>query len=412
MNQSNIERTAMEAQDTQTESSNPTSTGEQQRAGTSARGLVCLGLAAMVIAALVIWSGISSRLNASSALTVETSKLAVPSFSVIAPKTIPGAQEVALPGNVQAFIDTPVWARSSGYLKAWYVDIGGHVKQGQLLGEIVAPEVDEQLKQARAQLETAQANLKLSQVTAERYTDLFKSDSVAKQDVDNAVQGEAARQADVSSAQANVSRLEQLVSFEKVEAPFSGIVTARNVDVGALINQGASTTGKELFHVASIDTLRTYVSVPEMYSQAAKPGVQAYLTLSEFPGRKFSGKVVRNANAIDEASRTLLVEVDVNNPTGELLPGSFVSVHLKLPSTIPAVTVPSNTLLFRSEGLRVVRVIGSKTNLTPVILGRDFGDSVELVSGVSPSDRVVVNPSDSVANGQTVDIANQDSSIK
>ncbi len=289
-------------------------------------------------------------------------------------------------------------------LKTWYVDIGGHVKKGQLLAEIETPEVDSQLLQARAQLQTAEANLKLSEVTADRYTDLFKTDSVAKQDVDNAVQGEAAKKADVASAQANVSRLEQLVAYEKVEAPFSGILTARNIDVGGLVNQGANTPGKELFHVASIDTLRIYASVPEMYSQAAKPGVQAYLTLNEFPGRKFFGKVVRNANAIDQASRTLNVEVDVANPTGELLPGSYVSVHLKLPSNIPAVTVPSNTLLFRKEGLQVVRVVDGKAELVPVIMGRDFGDSVELVSGIHPNDKVVINPSDSVTNGQKVEI--------
>jgi RND family efflux transporter MFP subunit len=376
-----------------------------KRTGASVGGLSLVALVAVVIFAVIIWSGIASRAQAGSTLNTETSELAVPSVAVIAPKVTPGAQEIALPGNMQAFIDTPVWARSSGYLKRWYVDIGGHVTQGQLLAEIEAPEVDQQLKQANAQLETAQANLKLSEVTAERYTNLFKTDSVAKQDVDNAVQDQAAKKADVSSAQANVSRLEQLVSFEKVTAPFSGVLTARNVDVGALVDQGANTPGKELFHVASIDTLRTYVSVPEMYSQASKPGVQAYLTLDEFPGRQFHGIVVRNANAIDQASRTLLVEVDVKNPTGELLPGSYVSVHLKLPSRIPAVTVPSNTLLFRSEGLRVARVVDGKAELVPVILGRDFGDSVELVAGIQRDDKVIVNPSDSIVNGEKVRIA-------
>jgi RND family efflux transporter MFP subunit len=317
----------------------------------------------------------------------------------------PGAQEIALPGNMQAFIDTPVWARSSGYLKKWYVDIGGHVTQGQLLAEIESPEVDQQLKQANAQLQTAEANLKLSHVTAERYTNLFKSDSVAKQDVDNAVQDEAAKTADVSSARANVSRLEQLVAFEKVTAPFSGVLTARNVDVGALVDQGANTPGKELFHVASIDTLRVFVSVPEAYSQATRPGVDAYLTLDEFPGRQFHGTVARDANSIDQASRTLLVEVDVKNSSGVLLPGSFVQVHLKLPSRIPAVTVPSNTLLFRSEGLQVARVDGDKAQLVRVILGRDFGDTVELVAGVRPDDKLIVNPSDSILNGQKVQVA-------
>ena len=395
----------MQVEQQQHETVEATEPTQPKHTGVAVKGLLALLLVGGLVFAYIIWSGVSSRAEAGNALTAETNELAVPTVSVIAPKVTPGAEEIALPGNVQAFIDTPVWARSSGYLKAWYVDIGGRVKQGQLLAEIETPEVDQQLLQARAQLQTAEANLKLSEVTADRYTELFKTDSVAKQDVDNAVQGEAAKKADVASAQANVSRLEQLVSYEKVDAPFSGILTARNIDVGALVNQGANTPGKELFHIASIDTLRVYVSVPEMYSQAAKPGVQAYLTLSEFPGRKFSGKVVRNANAIDQSSRTLLVEADVKNPTGELLPGSYVTVHLKLPSNIPAVTVPSNALLFRSEGLRVVRVKDGKAELVPVILGRDFGDTVELVSGIQPDDKVVVNPSDSVTNGQKVNVA-------
>lgn len=395
----------MQVEQQQTETPPVIEGSKTPRTGVALKGLLILVLMAGAVLAYVIWSGIASRVQAGNALTTETKELAMPTVSVITPKVTPGAEEIALPGNMQAFIDTPVWARSSGYLKTWYVDIGGRVKQGQLLAEIEAPEVDQQLLQARAQLQTAEANLKLSQVTADRYTSLFKTDSVSKQDVDNAVQGQAAKEADVSSAQANVSRLEQLVAYEKVEAPFSGIITARNIDVGALVNQGANTPGKELFHVASIDTLRTYVSVPEMYSQAAKPGVQGYLTLDEFPGRKFYGQVVRNANSIDQSSRTLLVEVDVKNPTGELLPGSYVSVHLKLPSKIPAVTVPSNTLLFRAEGLRVVKVTDGKAELVPVIMGRDFGDTVELVAGIKHDDKVVVNPSDSVVNGQQVEIA-------
>ncbi len=374
------------------------------------RGLMIIALVGAILLAYIIWSGIASRTQAGNALASETTQQAIPAVSVIAPKMMPGAQEIALPGGMQAFLDTPVWARSSGYVKAWYLDIGAHVKQGQLLAVIEAPEVDQQLTQARAQLQTAEANFRLSEVTAERYTNLFKTDSVAKQEVDNAVQDQAAKAADVSSAKANVARLEQLVAFENVTAPFSGVITARNIDVGGLVDQGANSPGKELFHIASIDTLRTYVSVPEMYSQAAKPGVQAYLTLSEFPGRQFHGQVVRDANSIDASSRTLLVEVDVKNPTGELLPGSFVSVHLKLPSKVPAVTVPSNTLLFRSEGLRVVRITDGKTELVPVIMGRDFGDSVELVSGIKADDQVVVNPSDSVTSGQKVQIVKQGNS--
>lgn len=392
----------MQVEQPQTETNLATENVTSKQKGVALKGLLALVVVGAVIFAYILWAGITSRAQASSTLETETTQMATPTVSVITPKVTTGIEEIALPGNMQAFIDTPVWARSSGYLKAWYVDIGTHVKQGQLLAEIEAPEVDQQLNQANAQLQTAEANLKLSHVTADRYKDLFKTDSVAKQDVDNAVQGEAARMADVTSAQANVSRLQQVVSFEKVQAPFSGIITARNVDVGALVDQGANTPGKELFHVASIDTLRTYVSVPEMYSQAAKPGVQGYLTLDEFAGKQFHGTVVRNANSIDQASRTLLVEVDVKNPTGELLPGSYVTVHLKLPSKAQAVTVPSNTLLFRAEGLRVVRVVDGKAELVPVILGRDFGDTVELVAGIRRDDKVVVNPSDSITNGQPV----------
>jgi RND family efflux transporter MFP subunit len=399
------EQLSVESVEKQAESKHEQGGQHVKGGGVSLKVLLALTLIGAAVLGVVIWSGIALRVHASNALNTETRELAVPTVSVVTPQVMPGGEEVALPGNMEAYIDTPVWARSSGYLKAWYVDIGGHVRKGQLLAEIEAPEVDQQLKQAQAQLQTAQANLKLSEVTADRYTELFKTDSVAKQDVDNAVQGQAAKQADVFSADANVSRLQQLVAYEKVEAPFSGIITARNIDVGALVNQGANTPGKELFHVASIDTMRTYVSVPEIYSQAAKPGVQAYLTLNEFPSRKFYGQVVRNANSIDESSRTLLVEVDVKNPTGELLPGSFISVHLKLPSSIPALTVPSNTLLFRSEGLRVVRVVSGKAELVPVILGRDFGDTVELVSGIRRDDKVIVNPSDSITEGQQVAIA-------
>jgi RND family efflux transporter MFP subunit len=285
------------------------------------------------------------------------------------------------------------------------VDIGGRVAKGQLLATIESPEVDQQLRQSRADLVTAQANLKLSQVTAERYTNLFQTDSVAKQDVDNAVQDQAAKTAAVTSSQANVGRLEQLVSYEKVYAPFDGVITVRNTDVGALVDAGANTAGKELFHLASTATLRVYVNVPEAYSRAAKPGVTAALTLSEFPGRQFHGVVVRNASSIDTASRTLLVEVDVKNPAGELLPGSYVSVHLKLATKIPAVTVPSSALLFRSEGLRLVLVRQGRAQLVPVTLGRDFGDEVEVISGLSSNDAVIVNPSDSIVAGQQVQVA-------
>jgi RND family efflux transporter MFP subunit len=368
-------------------------------------GLLLIVLIGAVVLGYAIYQGITSRARASNELERTTLAQSVATVAVEKPKLTAGTQEVVIPGNIQAFIDTPIWARSSGYLKTWNVDIGTHVKAGQLLATIESPETDQQLQQAREDLSTAQANLKLAQITSERYSTLFKTDSVAKQDVDNAVQDAAAKTTTVSAAEANVKRLEQFVSYEKVYAPFDGVITARNTDVGALISAGSNTTGKELFHLAAINTLRVFVSVPEAYQRASRPGVHSYLTLTEFPGRQFTGTIVRTSNAIDPTSRTLLVEVDVKNSTGELLPGSYASVHLKLPSKVEALTVPVSALIFRSEGLQVARVRDGKTQLVPVTMGRDLGESVELLSGIQRDDSVIVNPSDSIVSGQQVQIA-------
>ncbi|MDQ2710624.1 MAG: efflux RND transporter periplasmic adaptor subunit [Acidobacteriota bacterium] len=376
---------------------------------TASRGLLIVVLIGACLVGYIIYIGITSRAKASTALQKETTANAVPTVAIVHPKVTPGSEEIMLPGNMQAFVDTPIWARASGYLKAWHADIGTRVKRGQLLAEIESPEVDQQLQQAQGQLVTAQANLKLAQITAERYSTLFKEDSVAKQDVDNAVGDAAAKTAAVTSSQANVARLQQMVAYEKVYAPFDGVITARSVDVGALVDADANTPGKELFHLASNTILRVYVNVPEAYSRAAKPGVSSYLTLNEFPGRQFHGTIVRNANAIDMNSRTLLVEVDVQNPRGELLPGSYVSVHLKLPSKIEALTIPSNALLFRSEGLRVAVIHDGRADLVPVILGHDYGDSVEVMAGLQRNDSVIVNPSDSLMSGQPVQAEQQKS---
>lgn len=383
----------------------PTLQGDNTAKPRSATGLlVVVSLAALLIAYL-IYSGINSRAKASTDLQHATAANALPSVSVIRPKIAAGVQEIQVPGNMQAFIDTPIWARSSGYLKRWNADIGAHVKAGQLLAEIESPETDQQLQQAQEELSTSQANLKLAQITKDRYDNLFKTDSVSKQDVDNAVQDEAAKASTVKSAEANVRRLQQLVSYEKIYAPFDGVITARNIDVGALVDAGANAPGKELFHLASTSTLRVYINVPEIYTAAARPGVATYLTLAEFPGRWFPATVVRNADAIDAASRTLLVEVDVKNPAGELLPGSYVSAHIRLPSKITSMTVPANTLLFRSEGLRVAVVRNGRIALVPVTIGHDYGEDVELVSGLNQSDDIVVDPSDSIANGEQVRVA-------
>jgi len=365
-------------------------------------------LLAAVIAVLLVISGIVPRIQARTALRRETIQMAIPAVAVVQPKHSSPAQEIVLPANVQAFADAPIYARTNGYLKHWYVDIGGRVKAGQLLAEIDTPEINQQLRQARADLATSRANLDLSKITSDRYSDLLKTDSVSKQEADNAVGDYAAKQATVQSAQANVKRLEELQSFQKIYAPFSGVITARNTDVGALIDSGSSGGPRsELFHIAQPDKLRVYVSVPEIYSQAAKPGLTADLMLKEFPGHPFEGKLVRTANAIDPTSRTLLVEIAVNNPTGQLLTGAYAEVHLKIPTAASAFILPVNTLLFRSEGLRVATVggDGQHVDLKPITLGHDFGSEIEVIAGLNGSENVIVNPPDSVVSGQTVRIA-------
>jgi RND family efflux transporter MFP subunit len=311
-------------------------------------------------------------------------------------------QEIVLPGNTQAFTDSPIYARTSGYLARWYSDIGARVKKGDLLAEIETPEIDQQLQQAQAQLETVQANLDLAQTTADRWRLLLKSNSVSKQETDQAIANLAAQKATVDSNAANVRRLRQLQSFEKVYAPFDGVITSRTTDIGALIDAGAAGQGKELFHLAAIDTIRVFVPVPEVYSNAAQPGAPATLTLSEYPGRVFHGALVRNSSNIDLASRTLLVEIDVDNGGGELLPGAYVSVHLKLPAQVRSVTIPANTLLFRREGLRVGILRNGRAELIPVTIGRDYGATVEIVSGLRASDAIIVDPSDSLVSGTPV----------
>jgi len=374
--------------------------------GRSARRWWIVVLALAAVAAIVV-SGILPRINARADLDKETAEMAIPTVSVVQPKKGAPAQEVVLPANVQAYIDAPIYARTNGYLKHWYADIGAHVKAGQLLADIETPEVDQQLRQSKADLATAEANLNLSQITATRYADLLKTDSVSKQDADNAAGDFAAKQATVQSAQANVKRLEELQAFEKIYAPFDGVITARNTDIGALIDSGSSGgTRTELFHIAQPDKLRVYVNVPEVYSQAAKPGLTADLALSEFPGRLFPGTLVRTAEAIDQSTRTLLVEIRVFNPTGTLLSGAYAEVHLKLPTATSAFIIPVNALLFRAEGLRVAAVTdGHHADLKQVTLGHDFGSEVEVVAGLTGNESIIVNPPDSIVAGEEVRIA-------
>ncbi len=374
-------------------------TADQPRAK---HGALWLILALLIVAAIVV-AGIVPRRRARAALRSETNDLAVPSVSVVHPKLGAPLSEITLPGNIQAFTDSPIYARTNGYLKKWYVDIGARVTAGQLLADIDTPEVDQELDQARADLNTAQANYNLSEITSARYQDLLKTDSVSKQDVDNATGDFAAKKAMVASAQHNVNRLEELQSFEKIYAPFEGVITARNTDVGPLINSGNGGPATELFHIAAVRTMRVYINVPQQYSQAAKPGITATLTLQEFPGREFQGKLVRTADAIDVASRTLLVEVDVDNPLGEILPGAYTEVHLKVPSGVPALILPVSALIFRSDGLQVGTVQnGNRAALTKITLGRDMGSEVEVVSGVTADDLVIANPPDSLISGETV----------
>src|ERR1700729_2790137 len=375
---------------------------------------VGLGVAALLLG-VVIYSGIHQRAMAASNLGTVTERAAIEAVNVVEPKSGAGLQELVLPGTTQAFIDTPIFARTSGYLKQWYFDIGAHVEQGQLLAVIETPELDQQLGQAQANLKTAQANEKLAEITATRWQNLLKTDRVSKQETDQAVQDLSARQATVESMTADVQRLEQLQSYEKVYAPFSGVITARNTDIGALINagaggaQGMATVPQELFHIASVNRLRIFVSVPEVDSAAAQNGAKAALTLDEFPGENFQGTIVRNPNSIDLNSRTLNVEVDIDNRGGRIKPGAYVFVHLKLPDNSKKATssliIAADTLLFRSEGLRVGVVRGDHAELVPITIGRDYGATVEVITGLAPTDQVIVNPSDSLTSGSPVQVS-------
>lgn len=388
----------------------------------SKSGVVFFLICALIVAVVLAITGILPRIHAEKKLARDTDERAVPQVLAIQPKEGAPTQEIVLPGNMQAYIDAPIYSRTDGYLKKWYVDIGGRVKKGQLLAEVDSPEVDQQLMQARADLATSQANLQLSQTTSSRFTDLLKTDAVSQQDTDNATSDTKAKLTMVKSAQANVNRLEQLQGFEKIVAPFDGVITARNTDNGQLINAGNTSSGNntsvgnnaagnasvnshELFHVAALNTLRVFINVPQIYSNDAKPSTVANLTLDQFPGRNFTGKVVRNANSIDLATRTLLVEVDVNNKTGELLPGSYAEVHLKLDSRKSTVMLPVSTLIFRTQGLQVATLDqNDHVHLVNITMGRDYGTQVEVVAGITPNQKIIDSPPDSLVEGQPVHV--------
>jgi len=368
------------------------------------RGWLLAGIVLLAFGGIVIY-GLLARLGRAHAVSAETAQMAVPSVSIVSPRHTAPAEEIVLPGNVQPFISSPIYARTNGYVKTWYADIGAHVRKGQLLAVIETPEVDQQLAQSRSNLATAQANLKLAEITRTRYMGLLSTHAVAQQDADNAEGTYNANKAIVEADQANVRQLETLQSFEKVYAPFDGIITARNTDIGQLINSGNSgNTKTDLFHVSQPGKLRVYINVPEQYSKAAAPGLTANLTLAEFPGRQFQGKLVRTSNSINFTTRTLTAEVDVDNPSGELLTGAYTEVHLKVPGQTSSYLVPVSTLIFRSQGLQLAVVNNGNVALTPVTPGRDFGEEIEIVSGLKGDESVIVSPPDSIVNGQKVQV--------
>jgi RND family efflux transporter MFP subunit len=359
----------------------------------------------LILAVVVAIAGIVPRVRARTTLSEQTNALAAPDVIAISPKQGEVKREIILPGNMYAYSDASLYARTDGYLSKWYFDIGAHVRQGQLLAVIASPEVDKQLLQARADLLTAQANAGLAKTNSTRYQGLLTQNAVSKQDTDTFVSQAASTSSTVKSAQANVERLQELQSFEKIYAPFNGVITARSVDVGQLINAGA---GTQMFRVSDLRTLRVYVNVPQVYSQTAAPGTTARLILSEFPGQTFIGKLVRTARAIDPSSRTLLVEFDVDNRNGKLLPGAYTSVHMDVQNAAVPYIIPVSALIFRTEGLQVGTVVkgpnGDQSKLVQVKLGQDDGSTVQVINGLDAESRVIENPPDSLIDGEPVHV--------
>lgn len=363
----------------------------------------------LLVACVLAGVGILGRLHSSSVLAKQTNALAPPTVSVAPPKSGAPVDNFVLPGNVTAYTDAPIYARVNGYLTRWYYDIGAHVQKGALLATISAPEVDQELAQAEADLETAETNSKNAGIQAQRYSDLVKSNAVSRLDTDTLVTQAAAAASAVRSAQANVQRLRAMQSFEKIYAPFTGIVTARNVDTGQLITQGS---GTELFHMQAVQALRVYANVPQLYSNNVKRGMKISLTFPEFPGKTFEGTLVRTADAIDPVNRTLLVEIDVENRDGKLLPGALAQVHFKAAPVAATFVIPSAALIFRQAGLQVGTVInaggGMVAHLVPVTIGQDDGSTVQIVSGLKKGDRVIQDPPDSLIEGEKVTVVSPD----
>ncbi|MGC1650867.1 MAG: efflux RND transporter periplasmic adaptor subunit [Candidatus Sulfotelmatobacter sp.] len=360
----------------------------------------------LVVVVLVLSGAASmfSRFRAGRALAKETEIDSVATVAVVHPVAEKPDEELVLPASLQAYEESPIYARTSGYLLRWYRDIGSHVKQGELLADIDTPEVDQELSQARASRQQSAAQLDIAKISADRWQNLRKTDSVSQQENDMQTNAYQQAVANLAAADANVRRLEELESFKHVYAPFSGVLVKRNVDPGALINAGS--VGMELFILAKVDPLRVFTNVPQAYSPAIKNGMPAYITLQEISGQKFRGTVARTAEAIDPATRTLLTEVDVPNKDGRLLRGSFGEVHFSPSINTEKVTVPVNAMLFRQEGPQLA-IVGpdNKVQLRPITIGRDYGTTLEILGGVSVEDRIIINPSDSLEDGQTVNVA-------
>ena len=382
--------------------------------GTAAVLVVVLLIVAVVVGVI----GVLRRVHASTELRNYTQATAAPPVELDVPKLQQTAQEIVIPGNMQAFTQAAIYARTAGYVKVWYHDIGSHVKKGDLLAVIETPELDQQLSQARADLATAQANASLAKTTADRYQDLVGRNAVSQQDTDNAVAQLKARSTEVNSAEANVHRLEELVGFERITAPFDGVVTARNIDIGQLITSTGSTdvpglatstpTGREIFDVAAIGTLRVFINVPQVQAPDAKNGTIATLTLPQYPGRSFKGKLVRSSSAVDPNTRTLLAEVDVDNRSGELLPGSYAEVHLHATNPAPALVVPISAIIMLQDGLFVGTVDSNDTaHLVHVAAGRDLGSAMEILSGLQQGQAVITNPPDSLMDGEKVRVVSK-----
>jgi len=388
----------------------------------SRRSLLALVVVVLVVAVVSATVGIVRRAHASTELKKYTEANAAPPVALVQPVFEKDAREIVLPGNMQAYTLAPIYARTTGYVKSWSHDIGSHVRKGELLAVIETPELDQQLAQAKAELATAQSNAALAKVTADRYRGLIAQNAVSQQDTDNAIAQLQATTTQINSAQANVRRLEELQSFERIVAPFDGVITARNLDIGQLVTSAGATTtpgagmnssSKEIFDVSAISTLRVFINVPQIYAPDAKNGVTATLTLPQFPGRIFHGKLVRNSGAVDPATRTLLAEIDVDNRSGELLPGSYVEVHLNVSSNVPALIVPISALILLPDGLHVATVDATHhAHIVRVTEGRDSGATMEILGGLAPGEAVIANPPDSLTDGELVRVVSTDAGAK